>query len=284
MWNYNDKVMEHFLHPHNAGEIENPDGIGEVGNASCGDALRLTFKLDRDGRIADARFKTFGCVSAIASSSALTDLIKGMTLDEAAKVTNQDIVNLLGSLPEEKMHCSVMGMEALQAAIAHYRGEKNPFECDASDHEGKLVCKCFGVTDVKIRKVARENNLRKAEDVTHYCKAGGACGSCLDEIQQILDQLWADNASPSSERGEGFASLPVMQRVVRVQEVIDKEIKPLLEQDGGSIDLIDIQGTRIIVKLQGRCAACPASGATLKHTVEDKLREFVSSELTVESI
>ncbi len=283
MWNYNDKVMEHFLHPHNAGEIENPDGVGDVGNASCGDALRLTFKLDKNGRIADARFKTFGCVSAIASSSALTDLIKGMTLDEAAKVTNQDIVKLLGELPEEKMHCSVMGMEALQAAIAHYRGEKNPFECDDADHEGKLVCKCFGVTDVKIRKVARENQLHKAEDITHYCKAGGACGACLDEIQQILDDLWA--AAPAAPAPAApFASLPVMQRVMRVQEVIDKEIKPLLEQDGGSIELIDIQGSRILVRLQGRCAACPAAGATLKHTVEDKLREFVSPELTVESI
>ncbi len=284
MWNYNDKVMEHFLHPHNAGEIENPDGVGEVGNASCGDALRLTFKLDENGRIADARFKTFGCVSAIASSSALTDLIKGMTLDEAAKVTNQDIVKLLGELPEEKMHCSVMGMEALQAAIAHYRGEKNPFECDDADHEGKLVCKCFGVTDVKIRKVARENQLHKAEDITHYCKAGGACGACLDEIQQILDDLWAAAPAAAPAPAATFASLPVMQRVMRVQEVIDKEIKPLLEQDGGSIELIDIQGSRILVRLQGRCAACPAAGATLKHTVEDKLREFVSPELTVESI
>ena len=172
MWNYNDKVMEHFLHPHNAGEIENPDGVGEVGNASCGDALRLTFKLDENGRIADARFKTFGCVSAIASSSALTDLIKGMTLDEAAKVTNQDIVKLLGELPEEKMHCSVMGMEALQAAIAHYRGEKNPFECDDADHEGKLVCKCFGVTDVQIIKVAKENNLTTVEEVLHVVGRG----------------------------------------------------------------------------------------------------------------
>jgi len=189
MWNYTDKVMDHFMNPRNVGEIENPDGFGEVGNAACGDALRLTFKLDKGGRIADVKFKTFGCASAIASSSALTELIKGMTLEEAEKVTNQDIVKLLGELPEAKMHCSVMGMEALQAAIARYRGEPNPFEND-HEHEGKLVCKCFGVSDVKILKVARENNLHKASEITNYCKAGGACGACLGEIQRLLDDLW----------------------------------------------------------------------------------------------
>ena len=189
MWNYTDKVMDHFMNPRNVGEIEDPDGFGEVGNAACGDALRLTFKLDKEGRIADVKFKTFGCASAIASSSALTELVKGMTLDEAKKVTNQDIVKLLGELPEAKMHCSVMGMEALQAAIAQYRGEPNPFEND-KEHEGKLVCKCFGVSDIKILKVAKANNLHQAAEVTNYCKAGGACGACLGEIQRLLDDLW----------------------------------------------------------------------------------------------
>ena len=173
----------------NFGEIENPDGVGEVGNAACGDALKLTFKLDDQGRIADVKFKTFGCASAIASSSALTELVKGKTLDEAAKVTNQEIAEMLGGLPEAKMHCSVMGMEALQKAISNYKGEASPFE-DDHEHEGRIVCNCFGVTDVKILKVAKENNLHKAEDVTHYCKAGGACGACLDDIQHLLDDMW----------------------------------------------------------------------------------------------
>ena len=189
MWNYNEKVMDHFLNPRNVGEIENADAVAEVGNMACGDALKLYLKLDDEGRIADVKFQTFGCASAIASSSALTELVKGMTLDEAAKVTNQDIVKIIDDLPEEKMHCSVMGMEALQAAIAAYRGEPNPFAVD-HEHEGKLVCKCFGVSDVKILKVAKENRLHKAEEVTNYCKAGGACGACLGEIQRIIDDMW----------------------------------------------------------------------------------------------
>ena len=280
MWNYNKKVMDHFLNPRNVGEVENPDGIGEVGNISCGDALKFTFKLDENGRISEAKFKTFGCASAIASSSALTELVKGMTLEEAAQVTNNDIVKILGDLPEEKMHCSVMGMEALQAAIADYKGETVDNSCD--DHDGVIICKCFGITDTKIRRVAMENNLRKASEITHYSKAGGACGNCLDKIQQILDDLYNEkNSVAEPENSNTFDKLPFVQKVMKVQEIIDREIKPLLEQDGGSIELSDVQGNTIVVRLQGRCASCPAAGATLKHTVEDKLREFVSPCLEV---
>jgi NifU-like protein len=282
MWDYTDKVMDHFLNPRNVGEVENPDGTGDVGNMSCGDALKLTFKIDDDGIITEAKFKTFGCASAIASSSALTELIIGMTIEEAKNVTNQGIVEILGELPEEKMHCSVMGMEALQAAIADYRGET--IEEADDDHEGRIVCHCFGVTDTKIRNVAKANNLKTAAEITNYCKAGGGCGVCLDDIQDILDGVWQEHSAAAEQADDAFAGLSIVQKVIKVQEVIDKEIKPILEQDGGSIELFDVAGNVIKVKLKGRCATCPSALVTLEHTVAEKLREFIAPELTVERV
>ena len=284
MWNYSKKVMDHFLNPRNVGEIKDADAVAEVGNITCGDSLKLFLKLDDNGRIADVKFKTFGCASAIASSSALTELVKGMTLDEAARVTNKDIVALLGELPEEKMHCSVMGMEALQLAIANYRGVKLDGHGD-DEHEGRIVCRCFNVTDTKIRKLAKDNNLHKVEEITNYSKAGGGCGTCLDEIQQILDGVWKESRGEEEAEEQlkpDFKSMPIVQKVIRVQEVIDKEIRPMLEKDGGSIELVDIVGNKAIVRLKGRCAVCQTSQVTLKKTVEQKLREFVSPEIEVE--
>jgi len=291
MWKYTEKVMDHFLNPRNVGEIEDADAVAEVGNITCGDALKIYLKLDAEGKIAEAKFKTFGCASAIASSSALTELVKGKTLEEAAKITNKDIVALLGELPEEKMHCSVMGMEALQAAISDYKkkhGENyNIVESD-DDHEGRIVCKCFGVTDTKIRKVALENNLHTVAQITDYTKAGGACGRCLDEIQEILDGIWREKSGAKSAFGEvsskadEFAKLTVVQKVIKVNEVIEKEIRPALERDGGSIELADIEGNIVKVRLKGRCASCHNAGLTLRKLVEGKLREFVSENLTVQ--
>jgi NifU-like protein len=188
MWDYSDKVLEYFRNPKNLGEIENPDGAGQVGSMACGDVMRLTLRVDKpSGRILDAKFKTFGCASAIASASVMTELIVGKTVDEALAVSNDDIAQALGGLPPEKMHCSVLGHDALVAAVSNYRG------LEAAEHgedEGKIVCRCFAVTDRHIERVARENNLHTVEEITNYTKAGGACKSCHQSLQDILDEIW----------------------------------------------------------------------------------------------
>jgi NifU-like protein len=245
-----------------------------VGSLACGDALKLTFKLDEQKRIQDIKFKTFGCGSAIASSSALTEMVKGMTLEEAEKVTNQDIADYLGGLPKEKMHCSVMGRDALEKAIAYYRGEPE------KKLEGEIVCECFGVTDVEIERAVRENNLTAVEDVTDYTKAGGGCESCHEKIQGIIDKV---HGKPHVAHRKP-SQLTNIQKIQLIQETLEREIKPSLKQDGGDIELIDVDGNSVLVKLRGTCATCVASQVTLKHYVESKLREMVTPELVVEEV
>lgn len=274
MWEYTDKVKEHFLDPKNVGTIDDADGVGEVGSLACGDALKLTIKVDENERIVDAKFQTFGCASAIASSSALTEMIKGLTLDEAAKISNDDIADFLGGLPKEKMHCSVMGRDALEKAIAHYRGETE------KKVEGNIVCECFGVTDVEIERIVKEQHLDTIESVTDFIKAGGGCGKCHDNIQAIIDQ---ETGSERPVRKKPV-KMTNIQKIKLIEETLDREIRPELEKDAGGIELVDVEGSQVYVKLRGACATCNVSQVTLKHYVEAKLREFVTPELVVEEV
>jgi NifU-like protein len=274
MWEYTDKVKEHFLNPRNVGEIEGADGVGEVGSMACGDALKLTFKVDDNGLITDARFKTFGCASAIASASALTEMLIGKTMEEAEKLTNDNIAEYLGGLPKEKMHCSVMGQEALEKAIACYRGEPD------KTMEGNLVCECFGVTDVQIQRALSDHRLTTIEEVTNYIKAGGGCGKCHDAIQALIDKY----TGIETEKPPQPKKLTNIQKIKLIEETLDREIKPALNQDGGDIQLVDVEGNQVLVKLKGRCAACAMSEITLKDYVESKLKELVSPDLEVEEV
>jgi len=274
MWDYTDKVKDHFLNPRNAGEIEDADGVGEVGSLACGDALKLFIKLDENNRIKDAKFQTFGCASAIASSSALTEMIKGMTLEEAKKVTNENIAEYLGGLPKEKMHCSVMGRDALEKAIFHIKGEEE------KKIEGEIVCECFGVTDREIERAVRENHLTSIQDVTGYVKAGGGCQNCHEKIQAIIDGILGVERPVKKETPK----LTNIQKIRLIEETLEREITPALKKDGGDISLIDVDGDRVLVKLRGTCASCTKSELTLKHYVESKLRELVAPELDVEEV
>ncbi len=277
MWDYTDKVKDFFTNPRNVGEIENPDGVAEVGSIACGDALKLTFRLDENKRIVDAKFKTFGCASAIASASAMTEMIKGMTVEEAMKVTNQDIADYLGGLPPEKMHCSVLGQEALEKAIQSYKGSSAPKK------EGEIVCECFGVTDKEIEKAVRENHLTTIDEVTNYTKAGGGCKRCHDKIKALIDAVYEKPVADAAQV-DNRPKLTNLQKIRMIEETIDREIRPSLKHDGGDIDLVDIVGNRVLVATRGACAVCQASQLTLKGFVQEKLRELISPELVVEEV
>ena len=274
MWEYTDKVKDHFLNPRNVGVIADADGVGEVGSLSCGDALTFYFKLDDDGKIKDAKFQTFGCASAIASSSALTEMVTGLTLEEAKKITNEDIAEYLGGLPKEKMHCSVMGRDALEKAITCHLGEPE------KEVEGEIVCECFGVTDLEIKRVVKENHLSTIEEVTDYVKAGGGCGNCHDSIQEIIDTILGTERPVKKK----VPVLTNLQKIKLIEESIEREINPNLKKDAGSLQLVDVDGNRVMVRFGGSCASCVKSPVTLKHYVESRLRELVTPELEVEEV
>ncbi|MFD2113182.1 Fe-S cluster assembly protein NifU [Thiorhodococcus fuscus] len=285
MWEYSEKVQEHFFSPRNAGAVEDANATGDVGSLACGDALRLTLKVDPETDvILDAGFQTFGCGSAIASSSALTEIIKGKTLDEALKVTNQEIADYLDGLPPEKMHCSVMGREALQAAIANYRGE----EWKDDHEEGALVCKCFAVDSTLIENTIRDNGLTTVEDVVNFTKAGGGCSACHEGIEEVLTKVLAEEGKSFTPAARSVAvAMPTapaapakmtnIQRIRRIETVLES-IRPTLQRDHGDVELVDIDGKNVYVNMKGACSGCQMAAVTLEGIQEriiDELGEFV---------
>jgi len=284
MWDYTDEVKDHFFNPRNVGAVEGANAVGDVGSISCGDALRLTLKVDdATDTIVEAGFQTFGCGSAVASSSALTEMIKGKTIEEAKKITNQEIADFLGGLPPEKMHCSVMGREALHAAIANYRGE----EWHDDHEEGELICKCFGIDAVMIEDTVRENGLTTVEDVTNYTKAGGGCSSCHEGIEDILAKVLA-NAGQPIEKEEEFIepvtkpkpyTMTNLQRIRRIEMVIES-IRPNLQRDRGDIEIVDIEGKTVYVNLIGACSGCQLEHQTLAG-IQQRLMEDIGEMIKV---
>lgn len=301
MWDYTDKVKDHFFQPRNAGTLSDANAVGEVGSISCGDALKLMMKVDPETEvILDAKFQTFGCGSAIASSSALTELVIGKTVAEAASITNLDIAHFLGGLPPQKMHCSVMGQEALAAAIANFRG----VALDDDHEEGALVCKCFAVDEPMLRRAIRTNLLTTLEQVTHYTKAGGGCGACNERTEEVLAATNAEMAAeglieaarafnpvpkppgapklvtiamPKKPAAPVLAAAPVdpapapaapakltlVQKLKLVEEAL-AEARPTLQADGGDVELVDLDGRDVYVKLTGACAGCRMARVTVE--------------------
>jgi len=334
-WEYTEKTKQLFLDAvqgkpgTHLGEIENPDGIGEHGSIACGDALRFTFRVRKHPEdptqdvITEARYLTFGCTSAIAASEALCRLIEegGYTPIQALKITNHDIVDFLGGLPDQKIHCSVMGAEALQAAVfnwAQRRGvDLRKLGLDIrpeEQEEGRLVCKCFGVTEPYLRRKIKELGLKTIPEITNALKAGGACMQCHHMpggLQDILNEIWGvdprnlpiapvlpPKATPASApkssqsagdaqptpSGDGRGELSPYQFAKKVERAIEQYVRPMLQQDGGDVELIDIKDHVVYCQLRGACAGCSGAGMTLKLMVEQVLKEQVDERIRVVAV
>ncbi|GHT18098.1 nitrogen fixation protein NifU [Planctomycetales bacterium] len=319
-WEYSDKTLQLFtaaVHGQpgtHLGEIADPDGLGEHGAIACGDALRFTFKVKRNptdplrDEIIETKYLTFGCTSAIAASEALCCMIedKHLTPIEALKIKNQDIVDYLEGLPEQKIHCSVMGAEALQAAVfnwAQRRGVNlNALGIDIhaeEQEEGRIVCKCFSLTEPYIKRKIKELNLHSIAEITSAVKAGGACAAChhaLGGLQDILDEVWGKEKPvsaiplhivgqtepvPAAEDTASSEKLSPFQFAKKIEKLLDDYLRPMVQKDSGDLELIDIKGTTVYLELRGACAGCAGAGQTLKYLIERTLKEKVDERIRV---
>lgn len=311
-WEYSEKTKQLFMNAvqgkpgTHLGEIENPDGLGEHGSIVCGDALRFSFRVRRapdpvDDVIVEARYLTFGCTSAIAASEALCALIEGKSLTpiQALRITNQDIVDYLGGLPQQKIHCSVMGAEALEAAVVDWATRRGVdlaahgvrLSGEKADDDGRVVCKCFGLTEPYLLRKIRELKLKTVEDVTAALKAGGMCGACRyapGGIQDLLNQVWgaacaacalSDPAAPPAPAAVDEPSPYLLSK--RIETALETTVRPMLRADGGDLELVDIKGHKVYVSLKGACSTCPGASRTLELVVGNALRDAVDSRIEV---
>jgi NifU-like protein len=320
-WEYSEKTKQLFMDAVHGkpgthlGEIEEPDGMGEHGSIACGDAMRFTFRVRRHATdpaqdvITDARYLTFGCTSAIAASEALCTLIERgcFTPIQALKVSNQDIVDFLEGLPSQKIHCSVMGAEALEAAVfnwAQKRGvdlAKLGVDLHADEkEEGRILCKCFTLSEPYLRRKIKELALRTVPEIINAVKAGGACMSCHHipgGLQDLLDEIWGGakrelkvltqirlpDTEPVAARqpADGEARVSPYQFAKQVDKIMEEYVRPLLRRDGGDVEVVDIKDTLVFCKLTGHCEGCSGAGQTLRMIVEQTLKDMVDQRVRV---
>ena len=315
-WEYSEKTKQIFLDAVHGkpgthlGEIENPDGLGEHGSIACGDAMRFTFRVERHPTdatqdvIVAARYLTFGCTSAIAASEALCTLIEQgrRTPIGALQIRNTDIVDFLGGLPAQKIHCSVMGAEALEAAVFNWAQKRGVdlarlgIDLHATEQEdGRIVCRCFSLTEPYLRRKIRELNLRTIPEITNAIKAGGACMSCHQVpggLQDLLDETWGKSpGSPpvltqinlpgaTAAQAETPALSPY-QFSKQVEQTLDSQVRPQLRRDGGNVEIVDIKDTLIYCRLVGSCQGCAGANQTLRWLVEQQLKDLVDERIRV---
>jgi Fe-S cluster assembly protein NifU len=194
-WDYSEKLKDHFFNPRNI--LETPeddykaDGVGEVGNIKCGDMMKMYIKVDADERISECKWKTYGCASAIGSTSMLSTMVIGKTIDEALKITPDTIAKELGGLPEQKFHCSVLGDKALRAAVEDYFTRNGKLERITWKHR-EVICKCLNISRDEIEKLVDEG-VTDFPTLQERTKLGTSCGECIDRAKELLQELLKDH-------------------------------------------------------------------------------------------
>lgn len=306
---YSQKVQDRMNNPQHMGEFSEEDAknrnakliVADFGAESCGDAVRLFWLVDeKTDKIIDAKFKSFGCGTAIASSDTMVDLCIGKTVDEAVKITNLDVEFAMRDNPEtpavppQKMHCSVMAYDVIKQAAAHYKGvDPEHFEDEI------MVCECARVSLGTIKEVIRLNNLHTVEEITQYTKAGAFCKSCVkvgghekreyylvDILAQTRAEMEKEKLKNASKSDVAFDEMTLVGQIKAIESVLDAEVRPMLHGDGGDLEVIDIQKSEnnnldVYIRYLGACSGCSSgSGATL-YAIENILQEELSPNIRV---
>ncbi|EAJ5673848.1 iron-sulfur cluster assembly scaffold protein NifU [Campylobacter lari] len=306
---YSQKVQDRMNNPQHMGEFTQEDAqkanakliVADFGAESCGDAVRLYWLVDeKTDKIVDAKFKSFGCGTAIASSDTMVDLCIGKTVDEAVKITNLDVEFAMRDNPEtpavppQKMHCSVMAYDVIKQAAAHYKGV-NP-----EDFEDQIiVCECARVSLGTIKEVIKLNDLHTVEEITQFTKAGAFCKSCVkpgghekkdyylvDILAETRAEMEREKLKDQSKTDIAFDDMTMVKQLKAVEAVLDNDVRPMLHGDGGDLEVIDIQKSDnknidIYIRYLGACSGCSSgSGATL-YAIENILQEELSPNIRV---
>ncbi|EFK9697907.1 iron-sulfur cluster assembly scaffold protein NifU [Campylobacter coli] len=306
---YSQKVQDRMNNPQHMGEFSEEDAkarnakliVADFGAESCGDAVRLFWLVDeKTDKIIDAKFKSFGCGTAIASSDTMVDLCIGKTVDEAVKITNLDVEFAMRDNPEtpavppQKMHCSVMAYDVIKQAAAHYKG------ISPEDFEDQIiVCECARVSLGTIKEVIKLNDLHTVEEITQYTKAGAFCKSCIkpgghekreyylvDILAETRAEMDREKLKNAVKSDVAFDEMTLVGQLKAVEAVLDAEIRPMLHNDGGDLEVIDIQKAEgaaidVYIRYLGACSGCSSgSGATL-YAIETILQEELSPNIRV---
>ena len=310
---YSQKVQDRMNNPLHMGEFTEEDAkkanakliVADFGAESCGDAVRLYWLVDeKTDTILDAKFKSFGCGTAIASSDVMAELTIGKKVEDAVKITNIDVEFAMRDNPEtpavppQKMHCSVMAYDVIKKAAAQYLG----VEFDSLEDE-IIVCECARVSLGTIKEVIKLNDLTTVEQITDYTKAGAFCKSCIkpggheekdyylvDILKEVRDEMQAESVKASVDSAASgdniaFAQMTLVQKLKKVEQVLDENIRQMLIMDGGNMEVLDIKengaNIDIYIRYLGACSGCASSATGTLYAIEAVLKEKLDEGIRV---